>query len=1001
MKKWLPAWLVGKRKSSQHDPQAQTFIDSLDRLTRQQIRYQPWVALIGPHHAGKTSLCQAADLDIVDTPPSTQFSMWQNSQSMLITFGDYFLTHPHFWRPALKVLRKRRRRQPFDAVALTIHLPYLTQQPSYKTDKLLEQLSSIAGTLAQASANRLPVYVVFTHCDLIAGFNEFFAYLTQEQRQQVWGVLFQQDFDSAWQAFMTDLHQQTFAKLHPTHGTQHSQLIKEFPLQLETLTHFFQTLHQLLQQTHPKIVVAGFCFTSGEQVGTPINYLTTTINRNAELNFTTQAHKTLRQTPYFCHQLLQRLLPFGTPATKSYYGKRSRRGRGWIACAFLIGLSLTSGYLIHQFKQTALTLRHAQYELQSHLFYKLSDAGGANLFELIGALRSLADVEQQLAAQKSVWLFAPPFRELAALRQDLTTTQQQISQRQLLPLLAHHLEQTITDSEKVKPEQTYRTLKAYLMLGNPDQLDGSYFIRWLEIYLQHSLQFSAAQVAQVLPAIQATITVHPTPIALDRQVIRQARQQLAQLPAGWLVYLLIKEQRAMDVTSNTIPYLFTPAGFQAMMQSFIPQAIAQLHSGDEILGHIVAKSSLSLQQLREETLQVYAQDYINWWQSFIPNRTLFSLETLAQIQQTFNQLAGEQSPLIEMLLLIEENTSPLGEDDAYASLFNQHIANQFADISHINEQTIQTIQSLAQRYAQMIVDLSQQKSLGAASLHQLKTLAQTMADTSLIEQDLQLSAQQPEAIHSLLTQLIEQSWRLIGKQAADFLNQQWQQSVYRPYQQTIANHFPLNHQAKQETSLADFHQFFKRAGILQTFYLRYLADFIDIQQTQWLIKPLKVEGFELSQTLITELQRANIIRQMFFNATGDDLAVSYQLQPLAFAANTSHIALHIDGQKLFDYPGSTRITTFKWPKATADAELVIQSHGNPSFHQQWSGDWGWYRLFQSLQVEATEDTRHYTVGFQNNNGSLAAQYQLTTDKIINPFIPAIVQYFQLPEQLVE
>ena len=40
---------------------------------------------------------------------------------------------------------------------------------------------------------RLPVYVLFTKADLIAGFVEFFDNLGKEEREQVWGVTFPLD----------------------------------------------------------------------------------------------------------------------------------------------------------------------------------------------------------------------------------------------------------------------------------------------------------------------------------------------------------------------------------------------------------------------------------------------------------------------------------------------------------------------------------------------------------------------------------------------------------------------------------------------------------------------------------------------------------------------------------------------------------------------------------------------------------------------------------------
>jgi type VI protein secretion system component VasK len=1002
MKSFLPNWLAKKfNKNTTPDPQVQLLKDALARqFTRQQVRYQPWVCLVGSDYAGKTNLCQTARFEQLPIPQA-KFSIWRHPQSTLLSFGNYFLSQPDFWQDALSMLRRHRQRQPFDALALTVNLPQLTQQPSYNTDRLLEQLSTVSATIAQASVRKLPVYVIFTHCDLIAGFNEFFADLTQEQCQQVWGMFFEQDFEATWQSFITHLHGQVLLKLHNAQDAKHTQLIKEFPLQLENLAKFFHTLYHLLTNAHTKNKIGGFCFTGGQQMGATINYLTNTINQNAELSFDQKTGSPIKQGSYFCQQLMQQLLPFGQPENDYYYQRRNHKP--WLINASALALlCLVSVYLIQQFQHTAVVLRDIQHELQSEPFNRFTQANKPQLLDIIQVLDSLETVSDKLMNNKSVWLFSAPFQDLAALPKHLSAIFQQILQRQLLPLLAHQIEQAMTTRQEESPDQTYRMLKAYLMLGNSSKLDPAYFIDWIDIFLRHDTTITPAQVARVFPFIQHAVNDSVTPVALDRQLIRNTRQHLAQLPSGLLTYLLIKDDYHTQFTQSSTPWLFTPTGFQKMVTTLIPATIQQLSRGDWVLGNILSDDTLSQTQLLDETLQIYTQDYVNWWRLFVSNSTIAKLNDIHNAQQTFARLAEEQSPLIELLLTIEENTSPLDDSEPFAEIFNQQIANQFINLSQVNEQSILALRQMAQGYARLFSELIQNQHQGQASLQQLATLARAQPDASTVTQDLQLANEQPELIRELLTTIIEQSWQLLADQAAVFLNQQWEQLVYRPYEQTIAQRFPFATESMHDVSLTDFQLFFKQDGVLQNFYQTYLADFIDTSQAQWFIKPLGISHFTLHKRLIAELQRTNIIRQMFFDTSGKKLSVNYHLQPLAFAVNTSSITLTVDNQKLFDYPGSTRKTQFHWPdKSTPSiAELVIQTHGSSTTTINLQGDWSWYRLFQSLPIEATQDTRHFMLSFNTQSGSVAAHYQLTSDKVINPFIPDIVTYFKLPKKLI-
>ena len=54
--------------------------------------------------------------------------------------------------------------------------------------------------LQQELGIKFPVYLMFTKCDLVAGFSEFFANLSQAEREQVWGTTFSSEFSGSQQA---------------------------------------------------------------------------------------------------------------------------------------------------------------------------------------------------------------------------------------------------------------------------------------------------------------------------------------------------------------------------------------------------------------------------------------------------------------------------------------------------------------------------------------------------------------------------------------------------------------------------------------------------------------------------------------------------------------------------------------------------------------------------------------------------------------------------------
>ena len=92
----------------------------------------------------------------------------------------------------------------------------------------------------------MPVYVMFTKADLIAGFVEFFNQLGREERDQVWGMTFPLDagtddngavagFGAGFDELLTRLNEQMLEWVNKETDLQRRRLIYGFPQQLASL----------------------------------------------------------------------------------------------------------------------------------------------------------------------------------------------------------------------------------------------------------------------------------------------------------------------------------------------------------------------------------------------------------------------------------------------------------------------------------------------------------------------------------------------------------------------------------------------------------------------------------------------------------------------------------------------------------------------------------------------------------------------------------------------
>ena len=89
---------------------------------------------------------------------------------------------------------------------------------------------------------QFPVYLTFTKTDLIAGFSEFFANLTSNEREQVWGSTFEftaskdnstalADFDKEFQALMQRLNERVLRLVHQERDLERRSLLQGFLLE--------------------------------------------------------------------------------------------------------------------------------------------------------------------------------------------------------------------------------------------------------------------------------------------------------------------------------------------------------------------------------------------------------------------------------------------------------------------------------------------------------------------------------------------------------------------------------------------------------------------------------------------------------------------------------------------------------------------------------------------------------------------------------------------------
>ena len=175
---------------------------------KQHLYELPWYIIIGPPGSGKTTALLNSGLkfplaDRLGSQPIRGVSGTRNCEwlftndAVLIDTAGRYTTQESYqavdaaeWAGFLKLLKQHRPRRPINGVLVTMSLSDLLQHTEEERTLHAKAIRRRVQELYSTLGIRFPIYMLFTKCDLVAGFNDFFADLTQEERAQVWGETF-------------------------------------------------------------------------------------------------------------------------------------------------------------------------------------------------------------------------------------------------------------------------------------------------------------------------------------------------------------------------------------------------------------------------------------------------------------------------------------------------------------------------------------------------------------------------------------------------------------------------------------------------------------------------------------------------------------------------------------------------------------------------------------------------------------------------------------------
>ncbi|MEJ1963376.1 MAG: type VI secretion system membrane subunit TssM [Gammaproteobacteria bacterium] len=225
------------------------------------------------------------------------------------------------WIAFLQLLRKFRSRQPINGVILAMSASDLLVADDKERERHIAAIRARLDEIGRTLRIDVPVYVLVTKCDLVAGFTEFFDDLGQDARAQVWGTTFPieatesgqapEQFEKEFARLLERLQLHVLGRMERERDPRRRVGVLAFPQQMAA---FGPLLGDLLKRVFSttdfdsQILLRGVYFTSGTQEGTPVDRMLGAIARAFGVTSAVAPQAAGRGKAYFIERLLKNVV---------------------------------------------------------------------------------------------------------------------------------------------------------------------------------------------------------------------------------------------------------------------------------------------------------------------------------------------------------------------------------------------------------------------------------------------------------------------------------------------------------------------------------------------------------------------------------------------------------------------------------------------------------------------------------------------------------------------
>jgi type VI secretion system protein ImpL len=689
---------------------------SREKFNQQYLYKLPWYMIIGAPGSGKTTLLSNSGIyfpvknkvgPTVKGIGGTRNCNWLFSDEAIFidTAGRYTTQDSEknidaaAWEQFLNLLKKYRSQRPVNGVLFTLSVSDLLTWNE-------EELDQYAGTLRQRAQElydhfniTIPIYLLLTKSDLIAGFTEFFDNLSPEERKQVWGFTFPANTDTAiktvpayLEKLQDRLQQKRLTRVQQERDLIRRGLIINFPQQVEllkpSLMRFLKKIFST-PQSELQPFLRGIYFTSGTQKGTPIDRIMSGLAGAFGLNIKKMTVLSGHVKSFFISKLIMDvILPESELAGVDLSVMRRRTLLRWAINGMLVGLITVSIILWStSYTRNNAALNQINDLLDDYETFNIeTPQSNGDAKELLERLNTIASAQH--AFSKKRWWEGFGLYQGKKLQWEIQRIYQKLLLFDLVEFIKIRLESNLTQAvvsekidKKVEPSKLYHTLKVYLMLGKPEKMDPLVVYNWAKMEKENIFPEDSNRKAQLQLHLDQLFKLPLDTLPLNQEIVTQARNILNAAPFHINIYANLKRKMLNDISHDfylkdliepnglsilttkdgqpvqklKIPGWYTLEGFQDTFEAKVTALIQETLKENWVLKRPLLNQKTYVKSIYTKIQKLYIDDYTHHWRKFLNSLKLKRAENLDQTIHIVDTLAGPETPLLPIVMAVNKH----------------------------------------------------------------------------------------------------------------------------------------------------------------------------------------------------------------------------------------------------------------------------------------------------------------------------------------------------------